>query len=96
MQRKRAEASGGVVMLDPARLKPGRKVSGTSKFRMPRIEDEDENLKVQGPARARATRDWWRVPAREWAERLGALGCLMWFAKVNWSIAALGSSRRQD
>ncbi|KAH9952524.1 hypothetical protein BC827DRAFT_1254059 [Russula dissimulans] len=76
MKRKRAEASGGVVMLDPARLKPGGKVSGKSKFRMPRIEDEDESLKVQDPARARATRDWWRMPGREWAERLSALGCL--------------------
>jgi hypothetical protein len=33
MRRKRAEASEGIAQLDPARLKPGRKVSATSKFR---------------------------------------------------------------
>jgi len=45
MRRKRADASGGVVKLDPARLKPGRKVSATSKFKMPHVKDEDENVK---------------------------------------------------
>lgn len=35
MRRKRAEASGGTVQLDPARLKPGRKGSTTSKYRPP-------------------------------------------------------------
>ena len=33
MQRKRAEASGGTAQPDPARLKPVRKVSATSKYR---------------------------------------------------------------
>jgi hypothetical protein len=33
MQRKRAEASSGVARLDPARVKPGRKASATSKCR---------------------------------------------------------------
>ena len=41
MRRKRAEASGGVARLDPARLKPGRKASATGKCRRPR-GDTDE------------------------------------------------------
>jgi hypothetical protein len=36
MRRKRAEASGRTAQLDPARLKPGRKESATSKYRKPR------------------------------------------------------------
>ncbi|KAI0262272.1 hypothetical protein BGY98DRAFT_1104190 [Russula aff. rugulosa BPL654] len=36
MRRKRAEASGGTAQLDPARLKPGRKVSATSKYKLPK------------------------------------------------------------
>jgi hypothetical protein len=41
MRFKRAEASGGVARLDPARVKPGRKASATSKCRRPR-GDTDE------------------------------------------------------
>jgi len=41
MRRKRAEASGGVARLGPARLKPGRKANATSKCRRPR-GDTDE------------------------------------------------------
>ena len=51
MRRKRAEASGGTAQLDPARLKPGRKVSAMSKYRPPKPhwdsdcagDDEDPN-----------------------------------------------------
>ena len=41
MRRKRAEASGGTAQLEPARLKPGRKVSGTSKYRRPESHGDD-------------------------------------------------------
>ena len=37
MRRKRAEASRGTAQLDPTRLKPGRKVSTTSKYRPPKL-----------------------------------------------------------
>jgi len=51
MRRKRAEASGSTARLDPARLKPGRKASATSKYRRPKPlgddhgagDDEDPN-----------------------------------------------------
>ena len=50
MRRKRAEASGGTAQLDPARQKPGRKVSATSKYRRPKLRrdghaGEDSNTK---------------------------------------------------
>ena len=57
MRRKRAEARGGIAQLNPARLKPGRKVSATSKFRnpMPRggghDTSDDENLNPKQPER---------------------------------------------
>ena len=57
MRRKRAEASGGVAQLDLARLKPGRKVSGTSKYRRPKPRDDghgardSENLNLKQPER---------------------------------------------
>ena len=57
MRRKRAEASGGVARLDLARLKPGRKVSATSKYRQPKSRDDGrgasdgENLNLKQPAR---------------------------------------------
>lgn len=40
MRRKRAEASGRTAQLDPARLKPGRKVSATSKYRPPKLRGD--------------------------------------------------------
>ena len=40
MRRKRAEASGGTAQLDPTRLKPGRKVSATSKYRPPKLRGD--------------------------------------------------------
>jgi len=39
---KRAEASGGVALLDPARLKPGRKASATGKSRRPRGDTDEQ------------------------------------------------------
>ena len=45
MRRKRAEASGCIAELDPARLKPVRKVNATSKFRILRVKDEDGTWK---------------------------------------------------
>jgi hypothetical protein len=57
MRRKRAEASGNVAQLDPARLKPGRKVSTTSKYRQPKPHDDGhgasdgENLNPRQPMR---------------------------------------------
>ncbi|KAI9454810.1 hypothetical protein F5148DRAFT_984973 [Russula earlei] len=51
MRRKRAEASGGVAQLDPARLKPGRKASATSKFMRPRSEGEDSKGRRRGHTR---------------------------------------------
>jgi hypothetical protein len=43
MRRKRAEASGRTAQLDPARLKPGRKESATSKYRQPRPHAGDDD-----------------------------------------------------
>ena len=39
MRSKRAKASGGIAQLNPARLKPGRKASATSKYKQPRVND---------------------------------------------------------
>jgi hypothetical protein len=43
MRCKRAEASGSIAQLDPARLKPGRKASATSKYKQPRRKDRDND-----------------------------------------------------
>jgi hypothetical protein len=57
MRRKRAEANGDVAQLDTARLKPGRKVSATSKFRQPKplgeghSASDDENPNPKQPMR---------------------------------------------
>ncbi|KAH9971645.1 hypothetical protein BJV74DRAFT_889311 [Russula compacta] len=51
MRRKRAEASGGVAQLDPARLKPGRKASATSKYRQPLTDNDNNNENPRRPAR---------------------------------------------
>jgi hypothetical protein len=55
MRRKRAEASGRTAQLDPARLKPGRKESATSKYRQPRPhagdDDGDPNPNPNRPER---------------------------------------------
>jgi len=40
-----------VAKLDPARLKPGCKVSVTDKFRIPRVKDEDEDESLKQRAR---------------------------------------------
>jgi hypothetical protein len=61
MRRKRAEASGGTALLDPVRLKPGRKESATSKYRQPKPRGDDpgagdghgENLNPEQPVRGR-------------------------------------------
>jgi hypothetical protein len=46
MRRKRAEASGGVALLDPAVLKPGRKASATSKCRQ--LRGDTDKWRVRG------------------------------------------------
>jgi hypothetical protein len=57
MRRKRAEEKGDTAQLDPARLKPGRKVSATSKFRRPEPRggghdtSDGENPNPKQPAR---------------------------------------------
>jgi hypothetical protein len=52
MRCKRAKASGGVAQLNPAWLKPGRKASATSKYKQPRVNDnEDEAGNPKQPAR---------------------------------------------
>ena len=57
MRRKRAEASGGTAQLNPARLKPGRKESATSKYRQPKLphtsddDGEDPNPNPNRPER---------------------------------------------
>ena len=43
MRRKRAEASGSIAQLDPARQKPGRKTSATSKYRQPKPRSDDND-----------------------------------------------------
>jgi hypothetical protein len=43
MRRKRAEASGCTAQLNPARLKPGRKASATSKYRRPKLRGDDHS-----------------------------------------------------
>jgi hypothetical protein len=43
MRRKRAEASGSIAQLDPARQKPGRKTSATSKYRQPKPRGDDND-----------------------------------------------------
>jgi hypothetical protein len=59
MRRKRAGASGGTAQLDPARLKPGRKESATSKYRPPKPRGDDhgagdgENPNPEQPVRGR-------------------------------------------
>jgi hypothetical protein len=42
MRRKRAEESEGTAQLDPARLKPGRKVSATRKYRPPKPHGDSD------------------------------------------------------
>jgi hypothetical protein len=57
MRRVRAEAKGAIAQLDLARLKPGRKVSATSKYRQPkprgdgRGASDGENPIPKQPAR---------------------------------------------
>lgn len=51
MRRKRAEASGGTAQLDPARLKPGRKESATSKYRRPKPRGGDDDGEDPNPKR---------------------------------------------
>jgi hypothetical protein len=59
MRRKRAEASGVTALLDPARLKPGRKESATSRYRQPKPHGDDhgtgdsENPNPEQPVRGR-------------------------------------------
>ena len=57
MRRVRAEAKGAIAQLDLARLKPGRKVSATSKYRQPKprgdghAANDGENPNLKQPAR---------------------------------------------
>ena len=51
MRRKRAEASGSIAQLDTTRLKPGRKVSATSKYRQPKPHSDGENPNPKQPVR---------------------------------------------
>ena len=53
MRCKRAEASGGIAQLNPARLKPGRKASATSKYKQPHVnnDSEDETGNPRQPVR---------------------------------------------
>ncbi|KAI9430350.1 hypothetical protein H4582DRAFT_1818772, partial [Lactarius indigo] len=53
MRRKRAEACGGVVQLDPMRLKPGRKASATSKNRRRRPSTPDTDGDAEQKRRGR-------------------------------------------
>jgi hypothetical protein len=57
MRRKRAEASGRTAQLGPARLKPGRKASATSKYRRPKSHGgdygQDLNSNPEQPVRGR-------------------------------------------
>ncbi|KAI0290354.1 hypothetical protein BC826DRAFT_1187348 [Russula brevipes] len=51
MRRKRAEASGAVAQLDPARLKPGRKASATSRYKQPHHNGDSDSENPKQPAR---------------------------------------------
>ena len=53
MRRKRAEASGRTAQLDPARLKPGHKLSAASKYRQPRprVGDDGDDPNPKRPER---------------------------------------------
>jgi hypothetical protein len=52
MLHKRAEASGGIAQLDRGRLKPGRIVSATSKFRQPKPRGDGHGVYSTSKARA--------------------------------------------
>jgi hypothetical protein len=76
MRRKRAEVTGGIVQLDPTRLKPGRKADKMSKYRQPghgrdsdRDGDDDDDVEKNSKQRVRGHTRPYRVQRD--LERLG-------------------------
>jgi hypothetical protein len=84
MRRKRSEVSGGGALLDPARIKSGRKASATSKYKRPRGDTDERPARGDTrPHKIQSELGCLGIDAEYLRANgmglfhLGALGCLM-------------------